>query len=243
MTFRHPSLLARMAAQVDVLSGGRLELGVGAGWNAVEHSAFGIPFPPTKTRMDMLEEGIQVIRALLRDSPANFNGEIYRIEDAECYPRPVQSPLPIVVGGTGERRTLKIAARYADHWNAVGVGLSEYPHKREVLERHCADVGRNPNEIRRSLMCGFVIGRDAAGIEDHFRRVANIISLEQAAAGSSIRQLRDSKGWLAGTPSEIVEQVKAWEALGVEEVMLQHLDHKGMDVLELIASEIIPNVA
>ncbi len=92
-------------------------------------------------------------------------------------------------------------------------------------------------------MSGFVVGRDAAGVEDHFRRVANIISLEQAASGSSIRQLRDGKGWLTGTPSEIVEQIKAWEALGVEEVMMQHLDHKNMGVLELIAREIIPNVA
>lgn len=243
MTFRHPSLLARMAAQVDALSGGRLELGIGAGWNAVEHKAFGVPFPPTKTRMDMLEEGIQVIRALLRDSPANFKGEIYQIEDAECYPRPVQSPLPIAVGGSGERRTLKIAARYADHWNAVGVGLAGYPHKREVLERHCADAGRDATEIRRSLMCGFILGRDEAGIEEHFRRVARIISLEQAPSDSSMQQLRDARGWLVGTPSEVVEQIKEWEALGVEEVMLQHLDHKDMGTLELIAKEIIPNVA
>ncbi|MEE9285787.1 MAG: TIGR03560 family F420-dependent LLM class oxidoreductase, partial [Dehalococcoidia bacterium] len=127
MTFRHPSLLARMAAQVDVLSGGRLEVGVGAGWNVPEHEAFGFPFPPLKTRMDMLEEGVQVMQALWGEGKASFNGRHYQLKDAVCYPKPAQSPLPLVIGGIGERRTLRIAARFAHHWNAVGVASCAIP--------------------------------------------------------------------------------------------------------------------
>ena len=164
ITFRHPALTARMAAQLDVLSGGRSVLGMGAGWNVPEHEAFGFPFPPVKERLDRLEEGLQVVRALWGDAPAFFEGRHYRLQGAECYPKPVQRPLPIIVGGGGERRTLRIVARYADEWNSVGGGLDGYRHKRVVLERHCTEVRRDPAAIRHSQMAAFVIGRDEAGM-------------------------------------------------------------------------------
>ena len=241
MTFRHPSLLARLAAQVDVLSGGRLEVGVGAGWNLSEHDAFGLAFPPVATRFDMLEEGIQVIRALWGDGPATFDGRHYRLREAECYPKPLQSQLPIVVGGTGERRTLRITARYADHWNAVSINEEAYPRKRAILERHCTEEGRDPAEIRRSLMAGFVIGRDAAGVQEHLRRIGAITALGGEDPEITLGGLRE-RGWPVGTPDQVVEQVRAYEAAGVQEFMFQHHDQGDLGVLELIASKVMPQL-
>src|SRR5690606_33468580 len=155
MTFRHPSLVARMAAQIDVLSEGRFILGLGAGWNVPEHEAFGIPFPPVRERMDRLEEGIQVVRTLWGEGPASFEGRYYQLQDVECYPKPAQSPAPILVGGSGEKRTLRIVAQYADEWNVTGQTVETYRHKDEVLRAHCEAVGRDQASIRRSMMCGF----------------------------------------------------------------------------------------
>ena len=242
MTFRHPAHLARMAAQVDILSGGRLEVGIGAGWNVSEHQAFGLPFPPTSTRFDMLEEGIQVMRALWGDGPANFKGRHYELHDAECYPKPAQSPLPIVVGGVGERRTLRIAALYAGHWNAISVNPEGYAGKREVLERHCADVGRDPNEIHRSFMAGFAIGRDASELRAHVGRIAAGMPAVMGDPDTLVGRLKRDFGWPVGTPDEVVEQIHAYEEAGVQEFMLQHHDQADMKVLELIAAKVMPQV-
>src|SRR5690606_115249 len=175
MTFRHPSLLARQAAQIDVLSGGRFILGVGAGWNVPEHEAFGFPFPPVRERMDRLEEGIQVVRALWGDGPTSFDGRYYQLRDVESYPKPVQSPAPILIGGSGEKRTLRLVAQYADEWNAIGLDLEGYRRKVEVLHRHCEDVGRDPSTIRRSMMCGFVIGRDEREQRAYLARIVEYL--------------------------------------------------------------------
>ena len=243
MTFRHPSLLARMAAQVDVLSGGRLEVGVGAGWNVAEHEAFGLSFPPVKTRMDMLEEGVQVMQRLWGPNPASFSGAHYQLKDVVCEPKPAQRPLPLVIGGTGEKRTLRIAAKYAQHWNAVGVGLADYPGKRAVLERHCADIGRDPGEIRRSMMAGFIIGRTEAEVQANFERVTKAMPFTIQRAGSDrVLAAFKERGWAVGTVSEVVEQLGALEEAGVQEFMFQHHDQGDVGVLELIAKEIIPQI-
>ena len=134
-----------MAAQIDELSNGRFVAGVGAGWNVPEHTAFGITFPPLRECMDRLEESIRVMKAMWPDGPANFDGRYYQLQDAECYPKPVQQPLPIMVSGIGKRCTLKIVAELADEWNSLGVTTDDYKRKSEVLEGHCATVGRNPS--------------------------------------------------------------------------------------------------
>ncbi|HEX9259200.1 MAG TPA: TIGR03560 family F420-dependent LLM class oxidoreductase, partial [Acidimicrobiales bacterium] len=152
--YRHPAVLAKMICTVDHLSGGRADLGLGAGWSEIEYRAYGIPFPDVKTRMDQLEEAIQCVRGLLRDERTTFEGRWFQLTDAQCVPRPVQTELPIWVGGGGEKRTLRIAARYADAWNVPFVSVEAFTHKREVLHQHCADAGRDPSEVRCAVNLG-----------------------------------------------------------------------------------------
>ncbi|MCL4241451.1 MAG: TIGR03560 family F420-dependent LLM class oxidoreductase [Dehalococcoidia bacterium] len=144
VTFRSPVDVGRMAAQIDQLSAGRFVMGMGAGWNEAEHRAYGIPFPPVKERFDRLEEAIQVVRALWAPGPASFEGKHYRLEGADCQPKPTAGGPPLLIGGSGEKRTLKLVARYADEWNAVNVAPEGYAGKVEVLKRHCEAEGRDP---------------------------------------------------------------------------------------------------
>jgi F420-dependent oxidoreductase-like protein len=249
MTFRHPSLLARMAAQVSELSSGRMVLGVGAGWNVPEHDAFGIEFPPTRQRMDQLDEGIEVLKTLWGPGPANFDGNHYQIREAEMYPKPEGGKVPILVGGLGEKRTLRIVAAHADEWNAVSLGadlqkegLQAYRHKTEVLDRYCHDRGRDPATIKRSLMTGFLVGTDDADIK---RRGDALVEwmppLKQAPAEQRAAVLK-ARGYFAGTPAQVVEQLSGLGNAGVERVMLQHHNQDDFEVLELIAAEILPRV-
>jgi F420-dependent oxidoreductase-like protein len=146
--YRHPAVLANMASALDIISGGRLELGIGAGWNEQESGAYGIELGTLRQRSDRLEEACQVLIGLLSEETTTFKGEYYQLEDARNEPKGVQRPHPpICIGGSGERRTLRTAARFAQHWNFVGGTPEQFAHKREVLYAHCRDVGRNPEEI------------------------------------------------------------------------------------------------
>jgi F420-dependent oxidoreductase-like protein len=146
--YRHPAVLANMAATLDIISGGRLELGLGAGWNEEECAAYGIDLPPLKERFDRFDEACQVVLGLLRDETTDFDGKHYQLTAARCEPKPVQRPHPpLCIGGGGEQRTLRAVARYAQHWNFPGGGVETLTHKRAVLEEHCADIGRDPHEI------------------------------------------------------------------------------------------------
>ena len=146
--YRHPAVLANMAASLDIISGGRLELGLGAGWNEEECKAYGIDLPPLKERFDRFDEACQIVVGLLRDETTDFDGKHYRLTAARCEPKPIQRPHPpLCIGGGGERRTLRAVARYAQHWNFPGGGVETLTHKRAVLEEHCSEVGRDPAEI------------------------------------------------------------------------------------------------
>src|SRR5687768_12526500 len=146
--YRHPAVLANMAATVDVISNGRLELGIGAGWNQEECDAYGIELPPLKERFDRFDEACEVLVGLLSDTTTDFEGRHYRLTAARCEPKPVQQPHPpICIGGTGEKRTLRATARWAQHWNFPGGAVEEFVRKREILAGHCAELGRDPNEI------------------------------------------------------------------------------------------------
>ncbi|MEQ0557962.1 LLM class F420-dependent oxidoreductase [Amycolatopsis sp. NEAU-NG30] len=149
--YRHPALLANMAATLDIVSGGRLEIGIGAGWNEEESGAYGMQLGSVKERSDRFEEACEVLVGLLTKETTTFQGEHYQLTDARCEPKPVQKPHPpICIGGSGEKRTLRTTAKYAQHWNFVGGSPEEFARKRDVLHSHCADLGRDPAEITLS---------------------------------------------------------------------------------------------
>lgn len=151
-TYRHPGVLAKMAVTVDHLSGGRLEFGLGAGWAENEHTMLGLEFGTKNDRADRLEESVQIIRSLWTQPRTTFDGQHYRLREAVAEPKPVQQPHPpIWIGGSGPKRTLRIAAKYADVWNAAGGSPGEIAASSAILDQHCADVGRDPSQIRRSV--------------------------------------------------------------------------------------------
>jgi F420-dependent oxidoreductase-like protein len=149
--YRHPAVLANMAASLDIVSDGRLEFGFGAGWNQQECDAYGIALPPLKERFDRFDEALEVIHLLLTQETSDFGGRYYQLTEARNEPKPVQSPRPpFVIGGLGEKRTLRSVAKWGDHWNFPGGGVEVFNQKKEVLAKHCADLGRDPSEITTS---------------------------------------------------------------------------------------------
>jgi F420-dependent oxidoreductase-like protein len=159
-TYRHPAVLAKMASTVDQISGGRVVLGLGAGWQENEHRAYGIEFSTVRGRLERLDEACQVIKALFSQPRANVQGKYYQLTDAPLEPKPVQKPLPLLVGGGGEKVTLRIAAQYADEWNYWG-DPATIRHKMAVLDRHCEDIGRDPRSIARSAQSLLYLSDDA----------------------------------------------------------------------------------
>jgi F420-dependent oxidoreductase-like protein len=181
--YRHPAILANMAATLDIITGGRLEIGVGAGWNEEESGAYGIALGSPKQRSDRFEEACEVLVGLLGDTTTSFHGRYYEVTDARCDPKPIQQPHPpLCIGGSGERRTLRTAARFAQHWNFVGGPVSEFVRKRDVLYEHCADIGRDPAEILLSSHVRFE--------GDPAETAATAASLAEAGVGLAIVQLR-----------------------------------------------------
>jgi alkanesulfonate monooxygenase SsuD/methylene tetrahydromethanopterin reductase-like flavin-dependent oxidoreductase (luciferase family) len=220
ITFYMPAILARMALAVDELAGGRLILGVGAGWNQLEHEAMGVPFPSLRERFDMLEAGIARIRSVLGD---------HRI--------------PILIGGGGEKRGLTIAAREASEWNLLGHDPDAYRARSAQLDERCREMGRDPSEIRRSLMASYLIGRDQDALEARALRLAEVLpSLQGQSAASIVSGLRDQTRWFVGSPEEITEQVRSFAAAGADLFMLQHYLLDDIEGLELLAGEVMPRL-
>jgi F420-dependent oxidoreductase-like protein len=232
VTFRHPAITARVAAAVDDLSRGRLVLGIGAGWNEREHRAFGVPFPPTETRLAMLEEYLQVITLLLRsDEPVSFAGTYYSLNEAILLPRPRRPDgPPILVGGNGRKRTMPLAARYADEWNALFVGPDELRSLEAHMDALLDAAGRPRDAVARSLMMGTIFARDEGALQE--RLAPRGLTPEEAF----------NRGWITGTPDIWVEQLKALADAGAERIMLQWLDQDNIDDLEVIARDVLPRV-
>lgn len=152
VTYRHPAVLANMAVTVDHISGGRLEFGIGAAWHEMEHQGYGIDFPPPSTRISMLDEALTVIKRLWTEEITSFEGKFYRLTEARCFPKPVQKPHPpIVIGGSGPRKTLRVVAKHADEWNTPGQMPEEWAKLNAILDEHCAAIGRDRKEIRRGV--------------------------------------------------------------------------------------------
>ncbi len=198
-TYRHPAILANQAATTDVISGGRVILGLGAGWQVNEHDKYGIPLFDVRTRLDRFEEACQVVLALRDEARADFVGEHYQLTDAPMIPKPV-GPLPLLVGGGGEKRTLRIAARYADEWN-VWSDPELFAHKSAVLDAHCDDVGRDPSTIHRSTQALLFLSDD-----------------EDFIAKMRARDLPQKT--MIGNPDQLTEQVAAYRDAGVDELIV-----------------------
>jgi alkanesulfonate monooxygenase SsuD/methylene tetrahydromethanopterin reductase-like flavin-dependent oxidoreductase (luciferase family) len=226
MTFRHPAILARMAAAVDVLSGGRVILGVGAGWNENEHREFGIPFLTQKERFDLLEAGIPTIRETWNKS----------------NPKPVRNPIPLLMGGKGQKRTLPMVAREAAEWNVARLDAAMYAEGRAILELSCREIGRDPRSIRHSVMASYIIGRNKSELRERAAQVSEIVrDLKGMSPDEVIEDRRP--WWFVGTPDEIAEKMRHFAGLGVDLFMLQHFLLDDSDALQLLASEVIPAVA
>jgi F420-dependent oxidoreductase-like protein len=238
VTFRRPVDIARMGAQLDLLSGGRFKLGVGAGWNESEHAAYGIPFPPPRERLDRLEEALQIMRALWTEEDATFEGRYYSLRGVNMLPKPPAGRPWLVIGGSGERRTLRLVAEYADEWNCTSLTPEVYATKVAALERHCADFGRDPSTIRRSMMIFDAIGRTEQDLARALERVA-----PGRAASAELKQRLRERGTLVGTTAEVVDQLGRLAELGVAEMQVQHLDFDSDEVPTFLAEEVAPQVA
>jgi F420-dependent oxidoreductase-like protein len=228
-SFRHPSITARMGAAVDDLSGGRLQLGLGAGWQDREHDMFGLDLLEIGPRMRRFREGLDVVTILLNsEKPVSYTGKFYKLDDAIVLPRPQRPGGPkIVVGGNG-KRTLQLAAKYAHEWNGTGQTPDSFRERSQQLDDYLKAEGRNPTELRRTLMIGTFFGSDAAKLE----RVVKI-------SGRSKEELR-SGGRLVGGASEIAEQLGELQEAGCQRVMLQWLDQDDIDGLEALAKTVLP---
>ena len=232
--FRLPGPLAIAVAQVDAMSAGRLELGLGAGWYEAEHRAYGIPFPPRSERFDRLEEQLLIIHGLWHTpagGPFAYRGRHYAITDSPALPKPVQHPHPpIIVGGTGPRRTPQLAARYADEFNLPFPPLDSVAPAFDRARQACTAAGRDPTSLTYSVALVVCCGAD----EPEFRRRA-------AAIGREPAELRANG--LAGTPPEVIERGRAFAAAGAQRIYLQVLDLSDLDHLRLIADEVVPHLA
>jgi F420-dependent oxidoreductase-like protein len=197
-TYRHPAVLAKMAANVDVISGGRCVLGLGAGWQENEHQKYGIPFYTLGGRMSRLEEAAHVVTRLLAEDRTTFDGKYYQLDDAPLVPKPVQKPLPLLIGGGGEKRTLRITAQYANEWNVWGTPAI-LRQKMAVLDQHCVELGRNPRDIQRSAVALLFLSDDQAVIE------------RARGAGRPV---------IAGNAAEVRATIQEYIDAGVDEVII-----------------------
>ena len=232
MDYRHPAVLANALATIDHLSGGRLDAGLGAGWNVQEYSAYGIPFDRIGKRLDRLEEGIHVLRALWDEPQANYVGEHYQLTDALCEPKPLQPRVPIWIGGVGERRTLQLVARYADGWNAPYLTDKEWQRLSGVLDQWCDRVDRDPSQIQRDVNLSFHMAADEsdrARAQAHFEEVFG-------PAGDAFRQ----RGAILGTPAEAVDILTPYAEAGVDRVNITLRPPWDCNALRAFSSEVIP---
>jgi F420-dependent oxidoreductase-like protein len=228
-SFRHPAFTARMASAVDDLSGGRLTLGLGAGWQEREHHLFGFDLLDPKPRFNRFEEGMEVVTRLLQsDEPLTFEGHYYQIRGATLLPRPQRQDGPrILVGGGGEKRTLPLVVRYANEWNCVMLSPEVFAQKNSRLTELLTAAGRKPGSVRRSMMTNCVFGRDEAALNEKL-----------TARQRTVSELR-ARGVVAGSPGQVREQLQELEQLGLERIMLQWLDLDDLTGLEALAKAVL----
>jgi F420-dependent oxidoreductase-like protein len=232
VTYRHPALLAKIAATLDHVSGGRFELGMGAAWNDLEHRQYGIPLPTLATRVEMLDEAAEIVRRLLTESEVGFEGRHYHLAGAYCEPKPLPgNGVPLWVGGAGERRTLPVVARRADGWNTFLIPMDAYRRKLAVLAEECASIGRDPDDIRKALVFRAVLGETRNEAEDELAARSQQLGVEP---GELARQT------LALTAEECIDLLRPYAELGVEDFLLMARPPLMPRTLEVLAHRVAP---
>ena len=229
-SFRHPSVLAKDVVTADHTSGGRVELGIGAGWHELEHVTYGFPFHEVGTRYDVFEEQLEIVARQFTEERFDFRGEHYVLEGCEARPKPVQDRLPIIVGGLAGPRSVRNAVRWADEYNTVFPSLEDIRERRERVDRAADEAGRGP--LVFSAMTGCLVGRDESEVRDRARRLMEL-SGEQGDVDAYLDGLRDA--WVVGTVDQAAERLVAMSAAGLDRVMLQHQLHDDLDMVELVA--------
>lgn len=223
-SFRNPAHLAKMAATCQILSGGRVVLGIGAGWNEEEYHAYGWPFPKTSARAAELAEAIQICRLMWSESPATFEGKHYQIRDAYCHPHPHPAP-PIMVGGMGEKYMLRVVAEHADWWNYIYTDRATYAHKQNVLKNHCLAAGRDYDEIVQVVASHILVGETEA-------------DLKPMAEQPHVRPT--SANGFAGTPAQVIEMLHAALAQGAHRINVAFADTPRLESTQLFIEEVLP---
>jgi F420-dependent oxidoreductase-like protein len=227
-SYRNPGLLAKIAANIDVISGGRLDWGIGAGWYEHEYRAYGYDFPPAKDRIAMLRETVEIVRAMWTEPDTTYAGKHFSISGAQCDPKPLQNPHPpVLIGGGGEQLTLRVVARLADRAN-FGGNPEEFAHKCEVLQRHCDAVGRDYDEIEKTWSPEIHVRESEADV--------------RAIGGSTFGEPFDSwqAGNLVGTPQQVIDRIGAYRELGVSSFIAWNRDYPSTETLALVAEQVIP---
>ena len=241
VTFRHPGNLAKVVATVDEMSGGRVEVGVGTGWNEQEHAELGIAFPRRAERFDMLEEELTILHGLWREPDGwSFEGRHWQVRDAMLRPKPVRRPHPpIILGGKGKPRSIGLAARWADEYNLQGFEPAAIPPIAAALARACEEEGRDPGSVVLSAMVGIVVGPSEADSRARVARMMGVFGLSLDEAEGWMARRRPT--YLMGTPGQVLERISDYEAAGLRRIMLQDWLPTDLEMVSLIAREIAPN--
>jgi alkanesulfonate monooxygenase SsuD/methylene tetrahydromethanopterin reductase-like flavin-dependent oxidoreductase (luciferase family) len=228
--FRNPALHAKMAATLDRITDGRVIVGLGAGWYAKEYEGYGYPFPSVRERLDQLEEAVQVMRLLWTEEAPSFHGRAFRLEATSCEPKPVRPP-PILIGGGGEKRLLRIAARHADVWNNLAVHQGALARKVEILRRHCAEVGRDPASIAISQQTLVVIGETEADGRAKLQKATGLY-------GGHLGDIEQHGIW--GSPGQVIERIAAQHAAGATLFVIEFFGRDVREPARLFAEKVLP---
>jgi len=242
ISFRHPTVLARQAAALDDLSGGRMILGLGAGWQDREHRLFGHDLGDVPTRMARLEEGLEVITRLLNSNePVTYEGKFFQLRGATLLPRPQRLRGPeIMIGGNGPKRTLPLVVRYADIWNGNFLSPAAFQERSVTLDQLLHTAGRDPSEVKRTVMLSLTFGRDMAELDRKLSWRRDNPQYAGKSLDKVIEDLRTDGGTIVGTPDMIIEQIDAYAKAGAAELVLQWFDLDDIDGLQAFASSVLP---
>jgi F420-dependent oxidoreductase-like protein len=241
VTFRSPSVLAKMVATVDHISGGRVELGMGAGWHQDEHTAYGFDLPVGAERMDRLAEQLEIVNREWSDETFDFDGSYFQLRGLDALPKPVQRPRPnLILGGGAGPRAARLAARWVDEYNTTFASLEDVRARRQRLSAACEAVGRDPASMTLSMMTTCIVGRDRAEVLERVGRV-----LDRTGQGGSAEETlaNPPARWIVGTVDQVVERLEAYQEAGLDRIMLQHLVHDDLDMVALIGDELVARVA